>query len=160
MLKLIDIQRDMFLISLVMGAGIGLTYDLIRCIRRIISHNNIFIAIEDIIFWIAWAFVIIDKIHKFNYGSLRGYIFMGIALGAIFYLCTISSILMPRISYILYHIKKFVKKANNMLKKRAKQVKIVLSLTKKSKNSTEPKQDSENIGYGNEKKFKKKKKVN
>lgn len=157
MLKLIDIQGNMFLISLVMGAGIGFTYDCIRCFRRIISHNNFFIAIEDIFFWITWAFVIIDKIHKYNYGSLRGYVFLGILLGAVFYLCTISCIFMPRISYILYHIKKYAKKINNMLKKRVKQVKIRLSLAKKSKNGTEAEKDSDIIGYGYGKKIKKKK---
>lgn len=136
MLQLIDIQKDMFIISLYIGAGIGMTYDGIRCVRRLISHNNIFIAIEDIIFWIIWAFIIIDKIHTYNYGNLRGYVFLGIFLGAVCYLCTISCVLMHLLSHILCQVKKYSKKINKMLKNVIKRVKINLSLSKKSRDNS------------------------
>lgn len=157
MLEIINIQKDMFIISLYLGAGIGATYDFIRCIRRLISHNNIFIAIEDIIYWLIWAFVIIDKIHTYNYGSLRGYVFLGIFIGAVFYFCTISCVMMPLLSHILYHLKKYSKKINKMLKNALKRVKISLVLSKKSRNNSAHIKGAEATGYGYEEEFKKKK---
>lgn len=132
MQELILEQRNMFVISLILGAGMGFVYDWLRCLRRIIPHNNFFIALEDIIYWLFWTYAIIDCIHQYNYGSLRGYVFLGIAAGALSYLATISCFLMFCISHILYVIKKCSKKMNKLLKKGVKKVKITLSLSKKS----------------------------
>lgn len=132
MQELILVQRNMFVISLFLGAGMGFVYDWLRCLRRMISHNNVFIALEDIVFWLFWTYVIIDSIHQYNYGSIRGYVFLGIAAGAMLYLNTISCLLMFIISHILYVIKKCSKKIKKMLKNRAKRVKIMLSLSKES----------------------------
>ncbi len=121
----------MFFISLALGAAMGIVYDVLRCLRRIIPHNNFFIAIEDIAYWVFWTYVIIDSIHKYNYGSIRGYVFLGIILGGAFYLCTISCLLMFCISHILWFIKKTSKKINKMLKNRIKKGKITLSLSRR-----------------------------
>lgn len=120
------------MISLFLGAGMGFVYDWLRCLRRVIPHNNVFIALEDIIFWLFWTYVIIDSIHQYNYGSLRGYVFVGIAAGAVIYLTTISCLLMFVISHILYVIKKYSKKIKKMLKNGMEKVKMKLSLSKKS----------------------------
>lgn len=121
----------MFFISLALGAAMGAVYDVLRCLRRIIPHNNFFIAIEDIAYWVFWTYVIIDSIHKYNYGSIRGYVFLGIILGGAFYLCTISCLLIFFISHILWFIKKTSKKINKMLKNRIKKGKIILSLSRR-----------------------------
>lgn len=132
MQELILVQRNMFVISLILGAGMGFVYDWLRCIRRMIPHNNLFIALEDIIFWLSATYIVIDCIHQYNNGSLQGYVFLGIAVGAILYHYTISCWLMFLISHILYTVKKCSKKINKLLKKGVKKVKITLSLSKKS----------------------------
>lgn len=132
MREFITDQRNMFFISLALGVAMGIVYDALRCLRRIIPHNNFFIAIEDIAYWIFFAYVVIDSIHKYNYGSIRGYVFFGIILGAAIYLCTISCLLMYLVSHILWFVKKTSKKINNMLKKRIKKGRIILSLSKRN----------------------------
>lgn len=134
MQELILEQRNMFVISILLGVGMGFVYDVLRCLRRIISHNNFFIALEDIAYWLCCTYVIIDCVHRYNYGSLRGYVFLGIATGALAYLTTISCLLMFCISHILCVVKKCSKKMNKMLKKGVKKVKIILSLSKKTGN--------------------------
>lgn len=132
MQELILVQGNMFVISLLLGAGMGFVYDWLRCLRRMIVHNNVFIALEDIIFWLFWTYFIIDSIHQYNYGSLRGYVFLGIAVGAVLYLTTISCLLMFVISNILYVTKKHLKKVKKMLKNGIKKGRMKLSLSKKS----------------------------
>lgn len=131
------------MISLLMGAGMGFVYDCIRCVRRLFFHNNVLIAIEDLIFWIVWAFIIIDKIHFYNYGSLRGYVLLGIFLGAVLYACTISCVFIFYMSHILCWVRKQLKKVKKVLKNGGKQGKMNPSISKKD-------------GYGYGKKFKKK----
>ncbi len=132
MQELIFEQRNMFVISLILGAGMGFVYDWLRCLRRIIPHNNFFIALEDIAYWLFWTYAVIDCIHQYNYGCLRGYVFLGIATGALAYLTTISCLLIFCISHILYVVKKYLKKMNKLLKKVVKKVKITMSLSEKT----------------------------
>ena len=103
---MIDIQMNMFCISIFLGAGMGIVYDLVRIIRRIIKHNNFFIGLEDIIFWIVWAFVVIDGIHIYNNGELRIYIFLGLFIGFLIYKNTIGWVIWKCISHILCWLKK------------------------------------------------------
>jgi len=130
---------------LYLGFFMGVTYDIVRCFRRLISHNNLFISIEDIIFWCSWTLLIIDKIITYNSGALRGYVFLGLFLGGILYLCTISCIMMPIITRMLYFVRKCLKKLNKMLKNVVIRGKITLIVTIKK------------IRYGYEQTFKKKK---
>ena len=101
----------MFLISLFLGAGMGITYDFLRIIRRILSHNNFFISLEDIIYWLVWSFKVIDGIHIYNRGELRGYIFLALFLGFLIYKNTIGWVLWKCVDNILYLLKKPSKKA-------------------------------------------------
>jgi len=144
-MQIINIQKEMFVVSLYLGFFMGVTYDIVRCFRRLISHNNLFISIEDIIFWCSWTLLIIDKIITYNSGALRGYVFLGLFLGGILYLCTISCIMMPIITRMLYFVRKCLKKLNKMLKNVVIRGKITLIVTIKK------------IRYGYEQTFKKKK---
>ncbi len=125
---MIHIQLSMLLISIFLGAAMGLTYDLVRIFRRIISHNNILIFFQDIIYWIVWAFVVIDKIHVFNSGEVRFYIFLGIGIGILVYVYTIGWVLWKIVSHILCLIKKSRKKSKKMLKNGEKRSKIKVTI--------------------------------
>ena len=43
--------------SLCLGVIITFVYDNIRVVRRVLRHNNFFISLEDLLFWIAFAMV-------------------------------------------------------------------------------------------------------
>ncbi len=121
---MIHIQLSMLIISILLGIAMGLTYDLVRILRRIVSHNNILIFLQDIIYWIIWAFVVIDKIHIFNSGEVRIYIFLGIGVGILVYAYTIGWVLRKIVSHILCLRKKNRKKSKKMLKNGEKRSKI------------------------------------
>lgn len=126
-------QKNMFVISLALGAAMSFGYDLLRCLRMAISHGGLLIGIEDILYWIFWTYIIIDSIQRYSYGSLRVYIFFGIAVGAVAYITTISRLLLYIVSHILCFVKKCLKKLNILLKKSVKKGKITLSLSKGKK---------------------------
>ena len=53
----------MFLMSVAMGIALTLTYDLLRVFRRVVSHNSILIAMEDVCFWLVWTYITLEGIH-------------------------------------------------------------------------------------------------
>lgn len=107
----------MFLISLAMGIALTLSYDLIRIVRRVISHNSILIAMEDVCFWLVWTYVVLETVHRYGDGVLHWYMVLGIFLGVIGYHSTISCALIKIIDNILYRLKKWAKNQKKMLKK-------------------------------------------
>ncbi len=124
MTELINLQHQMLLVSLILGGGMGLTYDLLRCFRRIIPQSILFVSIEDFIYWFIWTMVIIDSIVRFNYGELRLYIFVFLLVGFIMYKTTIGRVLMKLFNYIWCPIKNCLHNAKKTLKKTRNNSKI------------------------------------
>jgi len=59
-----------------------------------IKTSNLIIHIEDFFYWIIVALVMFGVVYYSNDGELRGYIFLGTALGAILYILLFSRIVM------------------------------------------------------------------
>lgn len=72
------------------GALITIVYDVLRIFRRVISHGNVWIGIEDLLFWIWTSFWIFGVLYRENDGNLRLYTMISMALGMILYHKTIS----------------------------------------------------------------------
>lgn len=77
-------------VALLSGAVITIVYDLLRIFRRVISHGNLWIGIEDFVFWIWTALWIFSVLYRENDGNLRMYTILAMALGMLFYHKTIS----------------------------------------------------------------------
>lgn len=126
--KLILIQWNVFVISVITGMIITFMYDNIRCVRKVVYHNEIALALEDIIFWIGSAMYLVYIMYEYNDGDFRGYIFFGAIIGMVIYLYTISCIYIKIVSYILCKLKwcfvTFVQKLKLLLKNIIKKVKI------------------------------------
>ena len=106
----------MFLMSVAVGIALTLSYDLLRVFRRIVSHNSILIAMEDVCFWLVWTYLTLEGLHVYGDGVLHWYMAFGILFGVVLFHYTISSTIMNLINYILCHIKKSTKKHKKMLK--------------------------------------------
>lgn len=124
MTQLINLQHQMLLVSLILGGGMGLTYDLLRCFRRMIPQSLVFVSIEDFVYWFIWTLIIIDSIVKFNYGEIRIYIFVFLVVGFIMYKTTIGWVLMKIFNYIWYGIKNCLHNAKKTLKNNRNNSKI------------------------------------
>lgn len=120
MTELIGAQVNMFVISMLLGVIMGITYDVIRCIRRMVSHNLFFLSLEDFAYWFIWTIVVANSIYQYNYGELRIYIFIGLILGFALYKGTIGWAFMKIFNYIWCNIKKYIQNIKNSLKKSSK----------------------------------------
>ena len=83
-------EMQLFYLSLLYGCFILFFYDVFRVFRRLIVHNHIAIAFEDLIFWIATGFSIFTLLYRYNNGSIRAYCILGMGVGMIVYGMAVS----------------------------------------------------------------------
>lgn len=121
-----DIHQEILflLISLALGEGLVVFYDVFRIFRRILPHGVIWISVEDILYWIVCALLVFGMIFQTNDGLVRGFSIGGICIGMLFYNHFVSPFFVKHISSILEKIIRFWKKG---LKKAGKAVKIKIS---------------------------------
>ncbi|MDD3413073.1 MAG: spore cortex biosynthesis protein YabQ [Lachnospiraceae bacterium] len=77
------IESRMLVHFFLLGMGITICYDGIRFLRLLIPHNNVFIAIEDVAFWIITGFVVFYMFLKESNGSIRFFSIGGAILGMV-----------------------------------------------------------------------------
>ena len=98
--------------SCLCGALITVVYDGLRIFRRIISHGNFWIGIEDFVFWRWTAIWIFSVLYRENDGNLRMYTMISMAIGMILYHKIISE---PLVGVLGKWIKK-IKNGNRFYK--------------------------------------------
>lgn len=87
-------QTSIFLMSVILGAAMGVLYDCFRVLRTVLpplAKRGAVIA-EDIIFWLMYGFCIFCFAAEFARGQVRFFIFFGSILGFILYIVTVGSI--------------------------------------------------------------------
>ena len=144
----ITIELQFFLISILWGAIILLVYDILRILRRLIPHNSLFLALEDILFWVLASLFIFAMIYKMNNGTIRGFSVMGMGIGMTLYHLIFSEYLVKWVTkalflllrpvmylivrikrvlrFVMLKIKKYISRILFRLKKTMKSVKIAL----------------------------------
>ncbi|MDO5555087.1 MAG: spore cortex biosynthesis protein YabQ [Clostridia bacterium] len=99
-------QAYLFTIFILDGFLIGVLFDIFRILRKSYKTNDIITYIEDILFWLITASIILYSIFKFNNGELRGFIFIGLGLGTAIYILLFSKIFIKINLFIINIIKK------------------------------------------------------
>lgn len=99
-------QTYLFIIFILNGFLIGILFDIFRIFRKSFKTSDFLTSIEDIIFWILTAFIILYSVFKFNNGRLRAFIFVGIAFGVFIYILAFSKIFIKINLYIIKLVKK------------------------------------------------------
>ena len=100
--------------SILTGVILGVLFDIFRGMRWE-GIRDIWVYIQDIIFWIVSAVIIIISAFLINQGELRGYMLIGYLLGAGFYMLLFSN-------YFLGGLKWMNKKIRNLFKKKDKKM--------------------------------------
>ena len=83
-------QAYLFMVFTIVGVVIGVIFDGFRILRKTFKTKDIVTAIEDILFWIITGIIIIYSMYVFCNGQLRFFMIIGIIMGNIMYLLTIS----------------------------------------------------------------------
>ncbi|NLO10571.1 MAG: hypothetical protein GX129_12010 [Clostridiales bacterium] len=123
----ITIELQFFMISILWGALVLLAYDHLRIIRRIIRHNVVAVAIQDLIFWVIASVFIFAMIYVKNNGTIRGFSVMGMVIGMVAYHYILSDWIVKLISSLILLILRpfslaiaFIGKGLVILKNKAK----------------------------------------
>ena len=83
-------QLYSLLIFTITGIIIGVFFDIFRILRRSFKTPDIITYIEDVLFWVFTGIFFITVLFKFNNGEIRSYVLLGLILGIIVYMLSIS----------------------------------------------------------------------
>lgn len=121
-----------FGVSLLVGMGLVLVYDVFRILRRIVKHGTILIGVEDICFWILCTVTVFLLLYWENDGMLRLFAFVGILSGMGIYLAVFSRFVLRFFVWLLGGILKKIQKTGGvLLHPFAKTIKKILQFLKK-----------------------------
>ena len=99
-------QAYLFCIFIINGIIIGILFDFFRILRKTFKTSDLITYIEDIIFWIITGIIIIYSMYKFSDGELRFFMIIGIIIGTILYLVTVSEYVIKISVFIINILKK------------------------------------------------------
>lgn len=86
----IAVQTVVFLKAVLLGAALGIIYDLLRAVRREIRAGTGVTAVCDSLFWVVALAALFVFVLTAAAGEGRGYILLGAAIGAALYFLTVS----------------------------------------------------------------------
>lgn len=113
----ITTELQFFLYALYWGVILSVIYDGLRIFRKVFSHKELAIAVEDLCYWVFATFFFFWWLYQIGDGSMRPFALLAIALAMILYRCTISHFLVEKISFVLIKIKCLIRKINRFLYK-------------------------------------------
>lgn len=120
---MIQEQTYTFLWSLAVGWILATIFDFFRILRRKGNTKTFIVYMQDILFWIIACVIIVISAFITNDGELRGFMFVGYLLGAIFYLITLSKYVLGFANFILNGIENFLGKIAFFLKNKVHTIK-------------------------------------
>ena len=115
-------QAYLFLIYFISGMLIGILFDIFRILRRSFKTIDFITYIEDIFFWLLTGGFILFVLFNFSNGEIRLYIIIGLVIGFISYILTISKFFIKINVKILTLIKNIISKIISILAYPIKQI--------------------------------------
>lgn len=92
MAEIIIQQAELFVISALYGAALGIWYDFFRAVRKKVFHSNRLVHLEDIVFCVSAAAGLFLLFQICNQGRIRFYVLLGLFAGAMLYFVTGSAL--------------------------------------------------------------------
>lgn len=109
-------QLFCLLIFIITGIAIGILFDIFRILRKSFKTLDWITCIQDILFWILAGCIMLFSIFVFNNGEFRSYVFIGILIGVVVYMLTISRIFIKSSTAIIKFLKKILSYPINLIK--------------------------------------------
>lgn len=99
-------QAQLFLLTVLLGGALGLVYDCLRILRRIIVHKRLWIQLEDGLFWLTAVFFVFAVMLGANEGEIRFFAILGMFGGMLLYFLTVSRLVIAISDRVIYVVKK------------------------------------------------------
>ena len=81
----IQMEASFLLVSILVGMGLFLLYDIFRIFRRIVPHQAVWIGVEDFFYWLLCTIIVFLMLYYENDGMVRGFALGGVVVGMILY---------------------------------------------------------------------------
>ena len=91
----------MFLVLVLTGVAWSLCFDAYRAWRSLVKPHGLVSDAGDLAFWLAGALLVAAGLFLGNWGELRLYVFLGLALGGTLYFRLASPVLLPWLRRLL-----------------------------------------------------------
>lgn len=108
--NVILIQLYSFLTYVVSGMIVGILFDIFRILRRSFQTPDIITYIEDILFWLCTGLFLLLILFNFSDGQIRFYNIVGLLVGVLIYMLSISKFFIKINVAIITFIKKIIYK--------------------------------------------------
>lgn len=102
---MINNQALLFLIFSLNGVIIGLLFDFFRILRKSFKTSNVVTYFQDVLFWILTGISIIYFMYNFSDGTIRLYMIIGLIMGFMLYMLTVSTYIIRLFVFIIELIK-------------------------------------------------------
>ena len=106
MILSVSAQASVFLWFAAAGAAAGLLFDVFRAMRRVQPHSNALTQVEDVLYWLSVFLLVMYLLLTRNSGELRGFIFLGFALGLVLYFSACSHLALLWITWLMKAVKR------------------------------------------------------
>lgn len=90
---------------LMSGVGMGVLFDSYRVVSSELKFPRWTLSLIDLIYWIASAIVVFRMLYVSNSGEVRAYVFVGLAIGFLFYYWLFSKITTKMTLWLIKAIK-------------------------------------------------------
>ncbi|WP_051533739.1 spore cortex biosynthesis protein YabQ [Desulfitibacter alkalitolerans] len=104
----LDQQIISFLTTVVLGLTMGAIFDFYYILRRFLRPRKVFIHIGDLLIWLFMIALVFVTLIYINWGEVRFYVFLGIALGALIYYLIFSRYIKIIYEYLIKTVLKIL----------------------------------------------------
>lgn len=98
-------ELKLLYMSLMLGAFLMFSYDVLRILRIFIRHKNLVVGIEDILYWIYAGAMTFNLLYGENDGKLRAYAVAGVFAGMVLYDRLFSRVLVKGLKKVKKYFK-------------------------------------------------------
>ncbi len=145
-------ETAVFVWAVLHGAGLTVLYDVLRALRRAFSHGSAAVSAEDLLYWLTAGFLTFAFAFLRTDGVIRGYVAVGMALGAVLYHFTLSGVFVGGLAWFLRMMKKlsaaFYRLLSKPVKNICKKCKKLVEFIRKTRYNEKNGEDAEPCGRG------------
>ena len=87
-------QARLFLVTILLGGGLGMLYDGLRIFRQMVRHSRLWVQAEDGLFWFLAVFLVFSVMLQASSGEIRFFSIFGLFGGMGLYWLILSPVIM------------------------------------------------------------------
>ncbi len=134
---------SVFLFACLLGGVLSVFYGFFKILRIAIKFNAVVIAVQDFVFWFLSGLAVFMFALWQNDGIVRGYVLIGVLIGALLYYLTIGALITRSAQAIVGFFRRISEKIKNAARTRAAIAKTKAEARQKQRNTEKARKNQE-----------------